>query len=153
VKRGETGIADLSTRTEVHEAVVDFYREIALDDLLGPVFGEIAEVDWTVHIPKLIDYWCRVLLGEPCYDGFLLGPHDRVHALEAFTPEMFDRWYGLWVACVDKGWRGPYAERAKAHAARMAGTLSRRLLGETWTPPGPADQPSRSGKAGVTPTS
>lgn len=132
----------------MHEVVVDFYREIAFDDLLGPVFGEVAEVDWALHIPKLIDYWCRVLLDEPGYDGFMLGPHDRVHALEAFTPEMFERWYALWVASIDRGWRGPYAERAKAHAARMAGTLSRRLLHETWTPPRPLHQTEISGGPG-----
>ena len=60
---------DLDSRTEIHDLVVAFYREVALDDLLGPVFGEVVEVDWSVHIPKLIDYWCRVLLREPCYDG------------------------------------------------------------------------------------
>src|SRR5688500_14309868 len=51
---------DLVSRAQVHDLVVDFYRRVALDDLLGPVFGEVAEVDWSVHIPKLVDYWCRV---------------------------------------------------------------------------------------------
>lgn len=52
------------------------------DDLLAPVFTEVAEVDWSAHIPRLIDYWCRVLLGEPGYDGAILtgaarSPDDR----------------------------------------------------------------------------
>jgi hypothetical protein len=33
------------------------------------------------------------------------------------------------------GWRGPIAERAKAHAARTAGVLSGRLLDTEWVPP------------------
>lgn len=66
---------DLSDRAQVHDLVVDFYREIVFDDLLGPVFEEVAEVDWTVHLPRLIDFWCRVLLGEPGYDGHVLSPH------------------------------------------------------------------------------
>ena len=55
---------DLETRADIHDLVVAFYREIVFDDLLEPVFGEVAEVDWALHIPKLIDYWCRVLLGQ-----------------------------------------------------------------------------------------
>ncbi len=125
---------DLDSRARIHDLVVDFYREIVFDPLLGPVFTEVAEVDWASHIPKLVDFWARVLLGEPGYDGYLLGPHEHVHQLEPFRREHFDRWYGLWATSVDRGWRGPYAEAAKAHAARVAGTLSRRILGRTWGP-------------------
>jgi hemoglobin len=126
---------DLETRSQIHDLVVDFYREIVFDDLLGPMFDEVAEVDWAVHIPRLIDYWCRVLLAGPRHDVAILGPHRRVHELEAFTPRHFDRWYLLFVASVDKGWAGPIAERAKGHAARMATTLSRQLSGTAWTAP------------------
>ncbi len=125
---------DLDTRRQIHDLVVHFYREIGFDDRLGPVFEEVAEVDWSTHIPKLIDYWCRVLLGEPGYDGYILHAHQEVHEVESFRPELFDRWYGLFVESIDAGWQGPIAERAKAHAARMAGVLARRLLDTEWTP-------------------
>jgi hemoglobin len=125
---------DLETRGEIHDLVVDFYREVALDDLLGPVFGEIAEVDWAVHIPRLIDYWSQVLLGDPGYDGAILAAHKYVHGLEPLRTELFDRWYDLFAASVDGRWEGPQAERAKAHAARTAGILSRRILENDWSP-------------------
>ena len=129
-------IRDLDSRSEIHNLVVRFYREIVFDELLGPVFAEVAEVDWSIHIPKLIDFWCRVLLGEPGYDGYILHAHQEVHEIEAFQPELFDRWYSLFVESVDEGWQGPIAEAAKAHAARIAGALARRLLGVDWKPPG-----------------
>jgi hemoglobin len=132
---------DLDSRSQIHDLVIDFYREVNFDDLLAPVFGEVAEVDWSVHIPKLIDFWCRVLLGEPGYDGFILGAHQQVHDIEGFRPEHFDRWYGLWVEAVDRGWRGPIAEQAKAHAARIAAVLARRLLGIEWCPTRPPGPP------------
>lgn len=132
-------LADVDSRAQVHDLVVAFYREIVFDDLLAPVFEEVAEVDWSHHIPKLIDYWCRVLLGEPGYDGFVLGAHQAVHDVEAFRPEHFDRWYGLWVETVDAGWRGPVAARAKAHAARIAAVLARRL-GVDWVSPARSDE-------------
>jgi hypothetical protein len=48
---------------------------------------------------------------------------------------MFDRWYGLFVDAVDGGWRGPRAEQAKGHAARIAGMLSRMIASAEWSPP------------------
>jgi hemoglobin len=133
---------DLDSRTEIHDLVVAFYREVALDDLLGPVFGEVVDVDWSVHIPKLIDYWCRVLLREPCYAGLILASHREVHDVQALRPELFDRWFGLFVAVIDERWGGPTAERAKAHAAQMAATLARLILGIDWKVPGCASRSS-----------
>jgi hemoglobin len=124
----ETG-SDLHTRTAIHDLVVAFYREIVFDDLLGPLFEEVAETDWAVHIPRLIDYWCRILLNERGYRGALLESHREVHEREAFRDEHFDRWYQLWVASIDTRWRGPRAEHAKAHAAATAALISRRLRG------------------------
>jgi hemoglobin len=131
-------VRDLATRAEIHDLVIHFYREVALDDLLGPVFGEVAEVDWAVHIPRLIDYWSQVLLGEAGYDGAILAAHRYVHGLEPLRVELFDRWYGLFVASVDGRWAGPRAERAKQHAAKTASILARRLLDVAWSPSGPS---------------
>ena len=55
-----TDLRDLDSRAAIHDLVVGFYREIVFDDLLEPVFGEVAEVDWAEHIPRLIAYWQRV---------------------------------------------------------------------------------------------
>lgn len=130
-------IQDLDRRGAIHDLVVDFYREVVFDDLLHPVFGEIAEVDWSTHIPRLIDYWCRVLLGEVGYEGNLLGAHRHLHALSALRTEHFDRWYALWVETIDARWDGPAAQRAKEHAARIGASLHRQLLGAPWVPPAP----------------
>ena len=132
---GRPALHDLDRRRDIHDLVVRFYREVVFDDLLEPVFGEVAEVDWSTHIPKLIDYWCRVLLGEPGYDGAILAAHRHVHEIDAFRLEYFDRWYALWVTSIDDGWSGPIAEQAKRHAARIASSLARHLLGTTWEPP------------------
>ena len=134
-------LPDLTTRRQVHDLVVAFYRELVNDEMLGPVFEEVAEVDWSHHIPLLIDYWCRILLGDQSYQGTLLMAHRLVHDLQPFTTEHFDRWYGLWGATIDGRWAGPLAEKAKAHAARIATTLARQLPQFAWDPVrGPVDQ-------------
>ena len=118
---------DLVDRVAVHDLVVEFYREVVFDDLLGPVFGEIAEVDWAIHIPHLIDYWCRVLLGEPGYSGAILDAHARIHEMEPLRPEHFDRWLVIWQNAISRRWSGPQADRALNHATRIAEVLERRL--------------------------
>jgi hemoglobin len=128
-------MSDLEGRSDVHDLVVAFYREVVFDELLAPVFGEVAEVDWATHIPKLIDYWCRVLFGDPSFVGSILGPHQRVHDLEPFRGDLFGRWYLLWSDSIDRRWSGPNAERAREHAARIGGVLSRKLTGTTWEAP------------------
>jgi len=130
---------DLTTRADIHDLVVAFYREIVFDDLLAPVFGEVAEVDWAVHIPKLIDYWCRVLLAQPGYVGTILHAHRHVHDLEPFQAEHFDRWYLLWTESIDQRWAGPNAANAKNHAAQIAAVLAHKLLDLDWQPPAHID--------------
>jgi len=128
-------VPDLDSVGEIHDLVVRFYREIVFDDILAPVFDEVAEVNWAVHIPRLIRYWCRVLIGTPGYDGYILAAHRHVHGLEPFELEYFDRWYTLFVETVDAGWSGPLADTAKSHAARMAAMLARQLLDAEWHAP------------------
>lgn len=127
-------VPDLDTRSEIHDLVVYFYREIVFDEFLDHVFEDVAQVDWNVHIPRLIDYWCGVLLRQPGYDGMVLASHHDVHDLEEFTPEHFETWFAMWVRCVNERWQGPLAERAKSHAAHMVRVMSRKLLGSEWDP-------------------
>ena len=131
---GARVVPDLDSRAAIHDLVVHFYRDVVFDDLLEPIFDEVAEVDWAVHMPKLVDYWCRVILGQPGYDGYILASHQHLHSLEPLTAELFDRWYALWIAAVDSGWAGPHAELAKSHAVRIGGVLSRRITGAEWDP-------------------
>lgn len=133
---------DLDTRTHVHDMVVAFYRAIVFDDVLEPVFVEIAEVDWPTHIPRLVDYWCRILLGDPAYAGAMMAAHQHVHDVEPLRPEWFDRWHQLFVETVDAGWSGPRAEQAKAHAERTLPVMARRLTGQDWSPPVPGLAPT-----------
>jgi hemoglobin len=117
---------DLDRRERLARLVRDFYRQVAMDDLLGPVFAR-AGVDWSVHVPKLIDFWAWQLLGEPGYQGQPLRAHEPVHARDPFGPEMYERWLELFEGTVDAGFAGPGAERAKSRARRMAAALTRIL--------------------------
>lgn len=130
---------DISTPTHVHDLVIHFYREVVFDGDLEPVFGEVAEVDWAEHIPKLIDYWNWILLGKGHPSGSIMGVHGHVHQIEAIRPLHCDRWYQLWVASVDARWEGPTAAKAKDHAATLMGGLAKHVFGFTWERPDGVD--------------
>jgi hemoglobin len=120
---------DLRDRDDVEELVLSFYRDVAQDDLLGPMFNEVARVDWSAHLPKLADFWCRALFGTAGYDGNPFRAHELVHAKRAFTPAHFERWLDLFFEAVDMGWVGPNAEKAKALAATVARVHAHQLVG------------------------
>lgn len=119
---------DLDSRSDIHDLVVAFYRAVVHDDVLAPVFDETAEVDWAEHIPRLIEYWCRVLLREPGSRERIVDAHARVHAIAPLRPEHFFRLFELWASVVDATWSGPTAQRAKDHAARIGSVIALHLV-------------------------
>ena len=127
---------DLSSPSQIHDLVTTFYREIVFDDLLEPVFSEVAEVDWAEHIPNLIDYWCWILLGLDGYSGAVTRTHRHLHELQPLEARHCDRWYELWERCIDGRWAGPCADHAKRHAAHLMAGMAKHVFGFTWQPPG-----------------
>lgn len=124
--RAEPPAADLAGRDDVRTLVRAFYRAVAVDDLLGPVFSR-AGVDWPTHVERLTAFWAWQLLGEPGYDGNPLRAHAPVHAVEPFRPAHFERWLELFNTAIDDTFAGPVAEAAKQRAAKMASALARLL--------------------------
>jgi hemoglobin len=119
---------DLDARPQIARLVRDFYRDVAMDDLLGPVFAD-AHVDWPSHISTLVEFWSEQLLGELGYEGTPLRAHAPIHERSPFTSKHYQRWLELFTETVDQHFAGPYAEFAKARAARMARALQRLLGG------------------------
>jgi hemoglobin len=113
---------------DVAELVRRFYRDVAQDDLLGPIFNDVAQVDWSEHLSKLTAFWCRALFETPGYTGNPFAAHLAVHRQHAFTARHFERWLELFDETVDLGWVGPNAAKIKAVAANVARVHRRQLL-------------------------
>ena len=141
----DDGRPDVRTRDDVQRFVVAFYRDVAMDDLLGPIFAA-AHVDWSAHIPKLVDFWAWQLLGQPGYERNPLRAHEPVHTRTPFTEAHYQRWLELFDATLDELYAGPTTEVAKRRARRMASAMRRLLAGQRaagaravevlWTTPG-----------------
>lgn len=130
------GRPDITTPTHVHDLVVTFYREVVFDEVLEPMFGEVAEVDWAEHIPKLIDYWCWILFGTGSPTGAVTRAHRHLHGLSPVQREHCDRWFDLWCRSIDAHWAGPTADHARSHAATLMAGLAKRVFGFDWAPEG-----------------
>jgi hemoglobin len=122
---------DLDDPDEVAEMVRRFYTDVAQDDLLGPMFNDVAHVDWSAHLPKLAAFWCRAFLSMPGYEGNPYRAHLLVHSRRSFTRAHFERWLDLFHETLDLGWAGPKVEHAKALAHRVAMVHSKQIIGET----------------------
>ncbi|MEO6123804.1 MAG: group III truncated hemoglobin [Ilumatobacteraceae bacterium] len=124
-----TPTRDLDTPEQIDEMVRRFYSDVTQDDLLGPMFNEVARVDWAEHLPKLAAFWCRALLGIPGYVGNPFRAHALIHAQRAFTAPHFERWLALFHENLELGWVGPNATRAGDLADNVARVHSHQLLG------------------------
>lgn len=120
---------DLDSPEEIAEMVRRFYADVTMDDLLGPMFNDVAKVDWSEHLPKLTAFWCRALLSKPGYEGNPLRAHTEVHRKQAFRPEHFERWLSLFRDTLELGWTGPNTARAWELATTVARAHRRQLLG------------------------
>jgi hemoglobin len=120
---------DLDSPAEIAEMVRRFYQDVAQDDLLGPLFNDVAQVDWTEHLPKLTAFWSRALLGIEGYQGNPFRSHAQVHARSPFTVAHFERWLQLFHETVELGWIGPNATRALELAHNVARVHSQQLIG------------------------
>ena len=119
---------DLDSPDEIAEMVRRFYQDVAQDDLLGPLFNDVARVDWNEHLPKLTRFWCRALLGIEGYAGNPFRSHALVNDRAPLTMDHFDRWLQLFQDAVELGWTGHHADRALALALQVAGVHASQLV-------------------------
>jgi hemoglobin len=124
----ETPTADIADRADVDHFVRDFYRQAAMDDVLGPVFAA-AQMNWNAHIDTLVDFWSWQLFGERGYVGNPLRAHEPAHSRTPFRAEHYERWLELFENVVDNAFAGPVAELAKVRARKMAAALRRLMDG------------------------
>ena len=114
---------DIATTDDVALLVDQFYGKVRVDALLGPIFNDVARVDWPAHMATLYSFWETMLLGTGTYRG---APFPK-HAVLPVEKAHFDRWLELFLATVDENFSGPKAEEAKGRALSVADTFARRM--------------------------
>ncbi|PKB13283.1 hemoglobin [Novosphingobium kunmingense] len=102
-----------------------FYARLRADAELGPIFNDAID-DWPHHLEKLTAFWSSVMLTSGRYKGQPVPAHMKHR--DRITPELFDRWLGLWEQTTDELMEPDAASALQAKAARIAESLQLALF-------------------------
>jgi hemoglobin len=118
---------DIASRADIERLVNRFYERVQGDDLLGPIFDDVAHTDWARHLPKMYDFWEGVLFGVAGFRGNPLSVHRELAGRVSLSDREFGRWLGLFEESVDALFSGECAEAAKARAIRIAAVMQHHI--------------------------
>ncbi len=121
---------DLTTRADIQRFVEAFYEGLLNDPQLAPIFLESAEVDIREHLPRIVDYWEKLLLGGQRYQRHTMNIHRALHAKRPLTAPDFELWLAFFTRTMDALYTGPVAERAKRIAKTIAANMQTSLHGQ-----------------------
>lgn len=80
------------TSEHIKNLVTHFYQKIQCDKVLGPIFNDIAQVDWDHHIPLLCQFWNSIMLKTNEYHGNAYRKHVILGETTQLTEAHFSRW-------------------------------------------------------------
>jgi len=111
---------DISNRNDIIILVDTFYKNVVLNEQIGPIFTDVAKVDWAHHLPKMYDFWESILFGKAIYKGNPMLTHFTLNEQTPLQTEAFETWKNLFFKNVDDLFTGPNAELIKQKAQSIA---------------------------------
>lgn len=112
--------APLCTREEIKQLIDDFYGQIRVHEVLGPIFNHHI-TDWPTHLDKMGAFWSSVLLKTGDYSG---SPMMKHAALPELSAELFDQWLTLFEKVC--------AQQPNKALGEMAWKFSQRIARSLW---------------------
>ncbi|WP_426174449.1 group III truncated hemoglobin [Massilia sp. TWR1-2-2] len=104
-----------------------FYARVRDDAVLGPVFASKLEGKWDQHMPRMVAFWTKVLLGTGEFEGNVFAKH---MALNGIGKEHFVRWLALFRMTAIEVFGIEESAAAIQVAERIAGSLQLGFFGE-----------------------
>lgn len=111
---------DLKDREDVRLLIDAFYTRVRKDELIGPIFNDVAKVDWEHHLPVMYDFWEGVLFQAGNYAGNPMRVHKQLNEKFPLEQVHFDRWLQIFRETLDEHFEGPVAEQARQRALSIA---------------------------------
>ncbi|MEO6131957.1 MAG: group III truncated hemoglobin [Saprospiraceae bacterium] len=118
-------MSDITTEEDIKILINAFYDRVKQDDVIGYIFNEVANVNWSHHLPRMYAFWEFLLLGGESYQGNPFEVHRKLNEKVPLVSAHFDRWLELFNKAVDENFTGLNAEEAKNKA---------KLIALTWIP-------------------
>jgi len=111
---------DIHNRADIILLVDTFYKNVALNKQIGPIFTDVAKVDWSHHLPKMYDFWESILFGKAIYKGNPMLTHFALNEQTPLQTEAFETWKNLFFQTVDDLFVGENAHLIKQKAQSIA---------------------------------
>jgi dephospho-CoA kinase len=110
----------LNTREDIELLVQTFYSKVMQDEILIPFFQHL---DFSSHLPKMVDFWCFALIGTTGYTTNVIEKHLHM----PLQNDHFDHWINLFNQTLDELFVGENAEMAKQRALVIAWTTKSKM--------------------------
>jgi hemoglobin len=121
---------DLDSPERIALFLEHFYGKLLKDDVLAPIFIDVAAIDIRTHLGHIQAYWEKLLLGTDDYHRHTMNIHRALHNKRALTDADFDRWLLFFTSTIDEHFAGEKAERAKQVAKHIADNMKRYIVGK-----------------------
>lgn len=114
---------DLENADDIKLLVDSFYGLVQDDPLLGPIFNDVAGVNWEHHLPRMYSFWESVLFGKAEFKGNPMQSHIELAKRTTLDEQQFETWKKLWGQSIDRHFRGAMAEEARQRAGNIAALM------------------------------
>ncbi len=118
---------DIQTRQDIEILIDKFYKKVIIDDVIGDFFTETVQLDWTVHIPIMYDFWESTLLSAGKYKGNPMIKHIDLSEKKQLKAEHFERWLKLWEETINEHFKGKKSEEAIMRAKQIGGLMNHKI--------------------------
>lgn len=121
--------SDITDRNDIVTLVDCFYEKVLVDDTIGFLFTEVAQIQMEHHMPIMYNFWESMLLGNMVYKGNPMTKHIVLDQKTRLEQVHFDRWITLFKSTIDAHFSGPKANEAKERATSIALLMQHQIKG------------------------
>ena len=121
---------DISSRQDIELLMERFYDKVKKDDTIGPIFNDVAKINWEHHIPVICDFWETLLLDAASYRNNVMEVHFNLNRKIPLEEDHFRVWLKLFLETVDEYFNGDIAELAKKRAKSIAALMQFKIKGD-----------------------
>ena len=120
-------MTDIECRADIEKLIISFYEKVKLDTAIGFIFNEVVAIDWSHHIPVIVDFWETILLDNPVYKKNAMEVHYGLNKKIPLLPKHFSQWLLLFYTTVDNMFVGKTATLAKTRAKSIASVMGLKM--------------------------
>ncbi|MEO1628062.1 MAG: group III truncated hemoglobin [Bacteroidota bacterium] len=118
---------DIQDREDIAQLLASFYEKMLKDELMKPIFIDLANIDLNKHLPILCDFWENVLFQSGNYQRNAMKFHLEIHLQHPLEEKHFGRWLSHFEETLQESFEGPKARQALERAHSIAGIMQLRI--------------------------